>query len=131
MAKPYRWGDVPPQSVERVKARRVYRASALFAGIKQARGEQFDAERAAQTPTSVAARIPAGSPTSAITWATEGESVVVRIPSSLTTKVVIALESIQGEYPVGWAVQEGVVTAASPLVERCSREASRASGVPS
>lgn len=45
MANPYRWGDVPPPASQRIKARREYRASQFFAGLKARRGEAFDLER--------------------------------------------------------------------------------------
>lgn len=53
-----------------------------------------------------------------ITVTRETDHVVVRIPISTQSRVVIAPETIQGEYPAGWAVQAGRVTAACQLVER-------------
>lgn len=52
MGKPYRWGDVPPESVQRIKERRVYRASEFFARIKRGRAERFAEEQMATKKTS-------------------------------------------------------------------------------
>lgn len=47
MAKPYRWGDLPPPASQRIKARREYRESSFFVGLKARRGEAFDLESGA------------------------------------------------------------------------------------
>lgn len=50
MAEPYRFGGPIPESVARLKSRRVYRASSLYARMKRAKGERFDEERASKQP---------------------------------------------------------------------------------
>lgn len=50
MSEPYRFGGPIPESVARLKSRRVFRASSLYAGAKKIRGERFDAERAGAKP---------------------------------------------------------------------------------
>lgn len=40
----YRFGGPIPESVQRLKSRREYRASSLYAGVKKSRRERFEAE---------------------------------------------------------------------------------------
>lgn len=44
MAKPYRWGGITPEPVKELQKRRRWRASELFARVKQGRAREFDAE---------------------------------------------------------------------------------------
>lgn len=47
MADPYRFGGPIPESVQRLKARRQFRSSSLYARMKRANGDAFDRLRAA------------------------------------------------------------------------------------
>lgn len=61
MADPYRFGGPIPESVQRLKKRREYRASSLHVGVKKIRRERFESERASassSTGTPVAAGAP-------------------------------------------------------------------------
>lgn len=49
MAEPYRFGGPIPESVARLKSRRTFRASSLYARMKRANGDAFDRQRAAET----------------------------------------------------------------------------------
>lgn len=40
----YRFGGPIPESVQKLKSRREYRASSLYAGVKRSRRERFEAE---------------------------------------------------------------------------------------
>jgi hypothetical protein len=48
MAEPYRFGGPIPESVARLKSRRVFRASSLYSRMKGSLGEKFDEERVRQ-----------------------------------------------------------------------------------
>lgn len=43
----YRFGGPIPESVQKLKSRREYRASSLYTGVKKSRRERFEAEQAA------------------------------------------------------------------------------------
>lgn len=47
MAEPYRWGDVPPPAAMRLRKRREFRGSELFALGKARRGMRYEADVAA------------------------------------------------------------------------------------
>lgn len=42
MSNPYRWGDVAPPAVQKIKARREYRASSLYQTIKRGRRQRIE-----------------------------------------------------------------------------------------
>ena len=46
MAEPYRFGGPTLESVKRLKSRREFRASSLYARMKRGLGEKFEEERA-------------------------------------------------------------------------------------
>lgn len=79
MADPYRWGDVPPPAALRIRSRREFRASSLYARVKRGRIERAEVEAeanplsraavrfidrrdGAQAPTGSATPDPLGSP---------------------------------------------------------------------
>ena len=50
MGEQYRFGGPIPESVQRMKKRRQFRASSLYARMKRSLGEKFDEERVRQQP---------------------------------------------------------------------------------
>lgn len=84
MADPYRFGGPIPESVQRLKSRREYRASSLHAGVKKIRRERFESERASASSSSgapVAAGVP--SPISAAHCGEHASRQAALTPSSL------------------------------------------------
>lgn len=74
MAEPYRWGDVPPAPALRIRSRREFRTSSLYARMKRGRIDRAEAERVENLstersseacPCAPVRRPPAGSPPAA------------------------------------------------------------------
>lgn len=83
MANPYRFGGPIPESVQRLKSRREYRASSLHAGVKKIRRERFESERASASASSgVPVGADAPSPTSAAHCGEHASRQAARTPSS-------------------------------------------------